>query len=183
MQAGVVALGALYSMGCVLPQEDTLLQELTRRNRPPWIREDSVKLNGDLPRLVVSGNDPECELHFEALVEDPDVDDTVRWRYYVDFSQANPAPEREGIFTNAGTALRAPSAKLDVARIADHPRFAEGSHMVTLMVFDGELGALKGPGSLPPDDPIAGVADGGNPRYSTTVTWMVTIKSGACIQP
>jgi hypothetical protein len=183
MRVGIAALGALCGTGCLLPQEDGVLEEFPRRNRPPWIREDSVKMNGELPRLVSSGNAPECELHFEALVEDPDVDDLVRWRYYVDFSQANPAPEQEGEFTNTGNALRRESAQLAVPKIAEHPRFGVGTHMVTLMVFDGELGALKGPGSLPPDDLIPGVPDAGNPRYSTTVTWVVAItNSGDCLQ-
>lgn len=181
MRVGLVALGALYGAGCLLPQEDMLLQTITPTNRSPWIRENRVTLNGAAARVLTSGNAPTCSLVFEATAEDPDVDDTVRWRYYVDFSDANRAPELEGTFTNTGTAQRAESPKLTVLDIANSPRFQIGTHVVTFMVFDGELGARDGPGSVPPPDIVPGGSDGGNPRYSDTVAWVVTVtNSGQC---
>jgi hypothetical protein len=174
MRIGLVALGAAFGMGCLLPQEDTLLEDLILRNRPPRIVEDQTTLNRFPNRVLTVGNGPGCRLEFEAVVEDPDIDDSVIARWYVDFDTSPedrqvPVHEEE---LPTGQVKRI--AAWDVLEVEDNPRFPVGTHVVTLMAFDGDLGTFDGPGKQPPPDPVPGV-DGGNPNYSTTFDWFVTV--------
>lgn len=182
MRVGALTLGAVLGTGCLLPQEDTLLEDFTPVNRPPRILEDQARLNSNPQRQQEIGNGYGCELHFEAFVEDPDVEQLVRWRWYVDYYTSDldrTAPVDENVFTNNGKALRPPT-RFIVPKLADNPQFRPGVHVVTLMVFDGILGTFDGPGT-PPSDP-AGV-DAGNPFYSTTFDWIVTVNVEDCAQP
>ena len=177
MQVGIAALGALYGTGCLLPQEDTVLEPLILKNRPPRIVEETANVNSVFKlHAFTVGNGPECHLIFEAFAEDLDIDDSPIARWYVDFD-ASPlerqVPIKEDVLLPNGQAQRGPT-KLTILDVANSARFQVGTHVVTLMVFDGDLGTFDGPGSIPPADPIPGV-DGGNPHFSTTYDWFITV--------
>jgi hypothetical protein len=187
---GIVALGAAFGTGCLLPQEDAIHNTLILKNRPPRILEETAKLNNEpLRRVLTWGNDPGCRLEFEAFVEDPDIDDPVRFRWYVDYEPGTPdagssdrqLPIDEGERASSGEALRTPSVSL-VVQTQNNAKFGPGDHVVTLMAFDGYLAAFEGPGIMPEPDVVPG-SSAKNPRYSTTFDWFVTIQNGPCPPP
>ena len=184
MRVGVVALGALCGTRCLLPQEDTVLSELILRNHPPRIVEETAQVNQSARRTLTFGNDPGCQLQFQAAVEDPDIDDPVTFRWYVDYEPlladaGVPQNDRhlalvQDTLVPSGQALR---GTVTLTRFTENnPRFAAGNHNVTLMIFDGRLAPEQGPGTTPDPDPATG-----DPSYSTTFDWFVTIENGPCL--
>jgi hypothetical protein len=181
MQAAVIAVSAALGSGCLLPQEDTELGDFTRLNRPPRIVEDPNGIFPDRQTTVENGLGCSSKVDFEAPVEDPDIDDAVTWRWYIDYDPENARTNRardEGVLPPTGEARRG-SVKFGVP-VADNPDFLPGVRVVTLMVFDGNLGTFEGPGSTPPVDRLPGL-DAGNPRYSTTFDWIVTVRNEDCL--
>jgi hypothetical protein len=179
MPAFVAILGAALGSGCLLPQEDSKLQNYTQPNRPPRIVENWI----EPPRqttvgtrsLSTDGGVAACKVEFAAFVEDPDIDDAVTWRWYIDYDPEKPERNRpmlEGQLAPTGKPLRG-SVRFPVP-IQDNPDFREGVRVVTVMVFDGHLGTFDGPGSVPPPEPVPGT-DGGLVHYSTTFDWVVTV--------
>lgn len=117
--------------GCLLPQEDTLLEGLPqRRNRPPRIVETQVQP----PERIIRnfGANGLCELEFSVVVEDPDVDDLVTVRWYVDYDEQNPTgPYREFQLANNGEPQRGDRATLRMPlRAANSPLGPLGDHLV-----------------------------------------------------
>jgi hypothetical protein len=167
MPVCVAILGAALGSGCLLPQEDSKLQNFTQANRPPRILENTIE-----PARLSTVT---CRGDFAAFVEDPDLDDAVTWRWYIDYDRENPnrnRPRREGQLAPTGKPLREPSVTFGVT-IRD-PDFQAGVRVVTLMVFDGHLGTFDGPGSVPPPEPVPGT-DAVLVRYSTTFDWVVAV--------
>lgn len=169
--------GVLLLGGCLLPQDDTLLDPLPRKNRPPRILEQNVQ---PAQHVTVATN---CGTEFSAFVEDPDIDDKLTYRWYVDYDPTVNSPTRapfeEGQLQNNGQPVRSSSATWTADTGSTRTPLSEvGPHLVTLMVFDGTLGVFDGPGSIPPPDPVEGV-DAGNPHYSDSYSWAVDISPTA----
>ncbi len=170
---------AYMASGCLIPQEDTLLESLPqRRNRPPRIVETQVQ---PLERIIQDfGASGLCELDFSVVVEDPDVDDLLTVRWYLDYDDQNPTgPYREFQLINNGEPQRGdrPTLRINL-RAANSPLSAPGVHLVEAVVADTRLvGREPVPvGRLP-------LADGGaiiNPGFVVTYTWYVTTVSGGC---
>jgi hypothetical protein len=169
VRAAILGVGAVIGSGCLLPQEDGVLQPFVLPNNPPRIKAE----NAEPPKNTTIGVDG-CRKEFKVPVEDPDVDDRVQSRWYVDYDFENDetnTPTDEITLENTGEAVRGPATKT----FTNGP-FGElataGTHVVTLMVFDGELGVFDGPNSIPRSRPIPGF-DGGNPTYSDSYDWIV----------
>lgn len=182
MTLGTLLAGVLLLGGCLLPQDDTLLDPLPQKNRPPRILEQNVQ---PAQNVSVATN---CSIEFSAFVEDPDVDDKLTYRWYIDYNPTagslTRTPFEEGQLLNNGQPVRSSSAtyKGDTGNTST-PLAEIGLHRVTLMVFDGTLGVFDGPGSVPPADPVEGV-DAGNPHYSDSYTWIVDVSSSVeCVRP
>jgi hypothetical protein len=165
--------------GCLIPQDDTLLESLPqRRNRPPRVVETQVQ--PPQPILDDFGANGLCEQDFSVLVEDPDVDDLLTVRWYLDYDDQNPTgPYREFQLANNGEPQRGDRATLRVnLRAANSPLSAPGPHLVEAVVADTRLVGR---------DPVPVgriVLDGGtvilNPGYAVTHAWFVTTVQGDC---
>jgi hypothetical protein len=159
----------------LLSQDDpTALPPLI--NRPPRIIEEQAVVNGSAARELTINVNVDCNasLEFSAPVEDPDIDDQLVARLFVDYSpvsdlsQAQP-PFRESVLVNQGSPVRI--ARFDAIKpwAEGSPFKTVGTHVVDLLVTDGRIGY---PGQAPPPDPVEGY-DAGDPRYSVTHTWVI----------
>jgi hypothetical protein len=164
--------------GCLVPQDDTLLEGIPqRRNRPPRIVENQVQPSE--PIITDFGAGGLCELDFSVIVEDPDVDDLVTVRWYVDYDSQNPTGAyREFQLANNGQPQRGDRATLRInLRAANSPLSAPGEHLVEALVADTRLVGRE-------PVPVSQInLDGGviiNPGYVVTHTWFVTTVSGEC---
>jgi hypothetical protein len=165
--------------GCLVPQDDTLLEGIPdRKNRPPRIVETQVQP----PESIIGdfGAGDLCELDFSVVVEDPDVDDLLTVRWYVDYDAQNPTGAyREFQLANNGQPQRGDRATLRInLRAANSPLSALGTHLVEAVVADTRLVNRE-------PVPISRVVlDGGgviiNPGYVVTHAWFVTTVTGEC---
>jgi hypothetical protein len=165
--------------GCLVPQDDTFLEGIPeRRNRPPRIVENQVQ--PPEPIIEDFGAGDLCELDFSVIVEDPDVDDLLTVRWYLDYDTQNPTgPYREFQLANNGQPQRGDRATLRInLRAANSPLSAPGVHLVEAVVADTRLVGRE-------PVPISTIVlDGGgviiNPGYTVTHAWFVTTVSGEC---
>jgi hypothetical protein len=165
--------------GCLIPQDDTLLAGLPqRRNRPPRI----VEMQVQPPERIIRdfGAEGLCELDFSVVVEDPDVDDLLTVRWYLDYDDQDPTgPYREFQLANNGEPQRGDRATLRInLRAANSPLSAPGDHLVEAVVSDTRL-----VGREPVPVGRIDLADGGaiiNPGYVVTHAWFVTTVRGDC---
>jgi hypothetical protein len=165
--------------GCLVPQDDTLLESIPqRRNRPPRIVETQVQPSEPIIRDF--GASGLCELDFSVVVEDRDVDDLLTVRWYLDYDDLNPTgPYREFQLANNGEPQRGDRATLRInLRTANSPLSAPGEHLVEAVVSDTRLVNRE------PVPVGTVVLDGGtviiNPGYVVTHTWFVTTVRGDC---
>jgi len=122
-------------------------------------------------------------LHFSFSAEDPDINDTLTVRWYVDYP-ASSAIEPEQRLAINGQAIRDDKGSLDVDlsnhALAIPASFLQqpGTHVVEALLFDFALGELRRP---VPFDPAT---DGGipNPSYVVSYAWVVEA-SHACPLP
>jgi hypothetical protein len=174
-----LAWAAAVAGGCLVPQDDTLLEGIPeRRNRPPRIVEDQVQPPDSIIQDFGAGD--LCELDFSVVVEDPDVDDLITVRWYLDYNNQNPTGYyREFQLANNGEPQRGDRATLRInLRAANSPLSTPGTHLVEAVVADTRLvGRDPQPVSTIPLD------DGGviiNPGYVVTRSWFVTTVRGDC---
>ncbi len=144
-----VAVAALLTQGCLLPQEDPVLPDLPpKRNTPPELRFDTAV---PARRNTVLNLDPLCpnkDRPFSIGVVDPDLGDTIYSRWYVDddskftslgvegkgLDPRPTVPERGilkpiEVFYSTG-ALLSPMAHFVTVVIADRPFPPEGINLV-----------------------------------------------------
>jgi hypothetical protein len=174
---GAVFLAGLLLLlaGCLLPQNDTILQDIPPPvNRPPAILEAEVQ---PTPRVFTVDGGPGCpNLAFIAPVEDPDVGDTLYYDYYVD-SVATSGQVAQGTIPPSGSAVRAEAATYTVSFASPGPLQTPGGHFVEVLVADGPLvngSPLPRTVSLP---------DGGtrvDPTFAVSYVWLVTVTGGSC---
>ncbi|WP_224240913.1 hypothetical protein [Hyalangium gracile] len=166
--------------GCLVPQDDTLLESIPqRRNRPPRIVETQVQPPN--PIIQDFGAGGLCELDFSVLVEDPDVDDLLTVRWYLDYDNQNPTGFfREFKLANNGEPQRGDRATLRInLRAANSALSTPGVHLVEALVSDTRLTGRE-------PEPVSTVTlDGGtvivNPGYAVTQAWFVTTVRGDCL--
>jgi len=170
----LLAVGPCTLGACVLPQEDQVLNFPPLRNRPPRIMEELGVIPE--PRLIVVDTDcPRLEFSFRA--EDPDIQDTLRVRWYIDYTvfpsfiqdkeqelrpNGNPIRSEQGsyIVDLTSQSLPVPESYLQVI----------GTHVVEAILFDGSLfGTQRRP------QPRTPAVDGGieNPSYAVSYAWVV----------
>jgi len=162
----------LVLSGCLIPQESRILEPVpAARNRPPRILEEVVTP----PRVIRTGNGPNCRLDFEYKVEDPDVEDnlTTRWYIYTNFDPNLPA-YREGQIPPDGKTVRDRSATLSIDfAAAENPLRLEGVYAVEGLVSDGTLiNRQPQPRHLPGGDT--------DPTYAVSYAWVVIVTAGSC---
>lgn len=156
--------------GCLIPQEDEILEPIYVKNRPPRLIEQNITPQRDL----LTGVD--CVLPFEVPVEDPDVDDFLTYRYYVDYDLNRGAPDFEAVIPPDGQVIRKNSAVATSTNDLDKTALNQpGDHVVTVMVFDGTLGSFEGPGESPDPVAIPGSDGGFDPRYSVSYNWIIRV--------
>ncbi|KFE70619.1 hypothetical protein [Hyalangium minutum] len=166
--------------GCLVPQDDTLLEGgiPQRRNRPPRIVENQVQPSE--PIINDFGTGGLCELDFSVIVEDPDVDDLVTVSWYLDYDSQRPTGfYSEVALANNGQPQRGDRAMLRInLRAANSPLSAPGVHLVEAVVTDTRLVGRE------PVPLSQVVLDGGgviiNPGYVVTHAWFVTTVGGGC---
>jgi hypothetical protein len=167
----------------LLPQDDTpALPPL--KNRPPRIIEDQAVVNGSPARQLTIQVGEGCpSLEFSAPVEDPDIDDQLIARLFVDYEVVSAAeqhkakpPIREIILMNQGTPLRTARFEDVNPNAQGNPLGEETTHIVDLLVTDGRIGF---PGMQPPKEPVEGYEQL-DPRYSVTYTWVIHTEKANC---
>ena len=169
---GVLALLAAGLGACLIPPDDRILDfPPPAQNRPPRIIENLAQPD----RRVTLGTGTTCLQTFSVQVEDPDVDDPIIARWYVDYdATSNPAPYgQDQRLDNNGKALRDEPATLTLAPSSSgSPLATTGAHLVEVLVADGRLVNRE-------PLPHPSVEDGGlNPSYAVTYAWLVTVDDG-----
>ncbi|WP_163864716.1 hypothetical protein [Myxococcus eversor] len=173
----VLSVGLGLLAGCLLPQDDTLLDEPPRfMNRSPRIIESLV-----LPqeRIIQDFGASRCELTFEVAVEDPDVDDRIKVHWFIDYSPQDPrGPYREIALTNNGEARRPDRGTLRInLASANSVLSTPGQHLVEALVSDAELTDRQ------PESQVVNLPDGGSiidPGFVISYSWVVTTVQGDC---
>ncbi len=141
-------------------------------------------VNGSAARqMTVRVGDGCNALEFSAPVEDPDVDDQLIARLFVDYE---PVPEselhkaqmpiREMTLVNQGTAQRTARFEEVNPTARGNPLGMPGTHIVDLLVTDGRIGF---PGVQPQPERVEGYAEP-DPRYSVTYSWVIHTVDEAC---
>lgn len=170
----------MASVACVLPQDDIVLPELPRkRNSPP-----RILLNTVTPQVKATLDlGINCKrIGFSVNVEDPDVGDLIRNRWFVDpneqhTTQGFDGTELRGATTAVRTNAAAPPSDIYSGTLAN-----EGTHVVEVVISDGELSQ----GATPRPNSIQGpLADGGfgpveDITYIDTYSWFITTRSMPC---
>nr|WP_217440766.1 MULTISPECIES: hypothetical protein [Myxococcus] len=164
-------------VGCLLPQDDTLLDEPPRfMNRSPRIIESLV-----LPQehIIQDFGGSRCELTFEVAVEDPDVDDRIKVHWFIDYSPQDPrGPYREIALTNNGEARRPDRGTLRINLASANAELSTpGQHLVEALVSDAELTDRE------PESQVVNLPDGGSiidPGFVISYSWVVNTVQGDC---
>ncbi len=166
--------GACTLSACLLPQEDRVLNFPPLRNRPPRIMEELGVLPD--PRVIAIGTGcPRLDFRFRA--EDPDVDDTLFVRWYVDYTVLPFfIPDQEQRLAPSGRPIRNEQGSYSVDLASPSLRAPEnllqvpGTHVVEAILFDGTLFGLQ---RRP--QPRSPAVDGGveNPSYAVSYAWVV----------
>lgn len=174
---GLVA-AACGASGCLIRQEDTLLQEVPEfMNRPPRIIESQVKPQQRITRDFGANG---CDLTFEVAVEDPDVGDRIVVSWYVDYNLQDPqGPYRQYELAATGEARRTDRGTLTISlESANNPLGAPGPHLVEALVSDTGLVDRE-----PQTRQVVQLPDGGtlvDPGYVTSYAWVVNTVPGDC---
>lgn len=172
-RAIAVTMGLLFTaQGCIIPQDETFLDPLPpRKNRPPRI----VPENIIGPTQV--GSDPDVcgDYTYSVAVEDADVDDIIRWAFFIDYSPTTPNVQRTGFIIPNGTTVRAGATitfNSSTSRL-----FTSGNHQLDVVVGDTDFDS----DTRVPAPHSQGVDGGpGDPGYTDTYTWFVETIPGAC---
>lgn len=173
-----LALQAGAGSGCLWPQDDQLFSELPpQANRPPRIVPTlPIRPQLDSSFLPTKDGNP-CPLPFAFSVEDPDISDVIRTRWFV----YEPGADRSVSFTGdrvpAGlTAVRPTTVTAPPALGRTGSALIQnGEHRVEVVIADNEfdgpdIDTLPKPRTLP---------DGGvveDKAYTDSYIWIVTTK-------
>jgi hypothetical protein len=161
----VLVLALLVLPGCPILAPDNYFQD-----RPPRLVEEFSWPPGYQVRVTA---DQGCTpIEFSARVEDPDLDDDIRYRWFV-----NDDLKSEDVVRNTTSEmLRAePLAWSVTPRNPDGALPGPGTYLVELIAADAEfVGREPQPRRPRPDG-------GGDPTYADSRVWVVTVEPGpAC---
>ncbi|MCP3138011.1 hypothetical protein [Pyxidicoccus xibeiensis] len=173
-----LVVAAWAATGCLIPQDDTQLEGVPAfMNRPPRIIESLVSPQ---QRIISDFGAGACDLTFEVVVEDPDVDDRIVVHWYLDYNPQDPrGPYRQYELSGDSSGPRRSdrgSLLISLAS-ANSPLGTSGPHLVEAVVSDAELVnrvARSRPVQLPDGTFIE------NPGYVTTYAWVVNTVQGDC---
>lgn len=171
-----ISVGALG--GCLIPQGEEYLSELPAKlNHPVRIVEKQVQP----PERIIRGYGTDlCDLDFSVIVEDPDIGDTIRAYWFVDYDTNQP----RGADSEVKIEPKGIKAARD-ERASFHSRFdpadinrlnIPGDHVVEVVVTDT---ALAGREAQPKG--IIQRPDGTNyvdPGYTASYAWFVRTETG-----
>ncbi len=174
-------LGGVCLFGCLVPQDDNVLFDLPpQRNSPPRVVVGQTQPQQVVTLLLGDG----CrQPSFEAKVEDPDLKDVIRNRWFIDpngthtslFTDGQPLPE-------SLTSIRSSSVKMPTTLFTASPLATAGTHVIELLIADGELSE----GAQPFVRTVTGaLPDGGrgtltDQSYVDTYQWFVTTDLKPC---
>jgi hypothetical protein len=160
---------------CLLPQDDTILEDIPPPvNQPPAIVEDGAQPPTRI--FSVDGGAGCPDLTFSVPVEDPDLEDTLYFDFYVD-STADTGQVAQGTVPPSGGFIRTELASYTVDFSKSGPVQTPGMHLVEVLVADGPL--VNGV----PLPRTVSLPDGGtrvDPTFSVSYTWLVTVTGGNC---
>ncbi len=178
-----VAVAAVLVHGCLLPQEDQVFADLPpKKNSYPRIVEGLQKPTDQAVSLELGAN---CKRTvFSVVVEDPDVADRIRNKWFVDpdigfttvsFSTQSLGESKLAIRNtpfSAPTQLFSPGSQL----------YEPGMHRLVVVIADGEFEASSI--ATTPRSILVNI-DGGSelfsdPSYTDTYTWNVTTSLAPC---
>jgi hypothetical protein len=168
---------ALFASGCLLPQDDTVLDfpdNPTRFNRPPQIL-GTISPSQNVVTLLVGEQCPPTE--FRVSVKDLDVGDYLYARWFLDIIDSNNVtttfedeterlpPNNQEVRTLGRFISRSASAQA----LGLSP---SGQKFLRLVVADRPF---SGPNPIPVPDPLP---DGGvNPAETDSFEWRITAKA------
>lgn len=173
-----LALQAGAGSGCLWPQDDQLFSELPRQaNRPPRIVPSlPIKPQLDSSFLPTKDGNP-CPLPFQFNVEDPDISDQIRTRWFVYAPGATRSVSFTGDLVSPGlTAIRPKTVTAPPALGRTGSDLVQnGEHRVEVVIADNEF---VGPDveTLPFTRPLP---DGGtveDKSYTDSYIWIITTK-------
>ena len=168
---GAAALSAVLYLGCLLPQDDTLLEDIAPPvNQPPAILESEVQPSSRA--FTVDGGAGCPTVVFSAPLEDPDIQDILYFDYYLDTLQVE-----QGTVPPSGNAFRTEAATYTVDFADAGPVQSPGMHVVEVLVADGPL--VNGV----PVPRMVLLPDGGtrvDTTYAVSYVWLMTVTGGAC---
>lgn len=182
---GCLVGAVLLWSGCLFPVPGDAIDPLPHaRNRPPRIEESNVTPPDRIVQLDPANG---CVLQLGLPVSDPDLEDVITVRWFVDFN-ARPV-EGESPDTSFSETLLLPtgredrgSASLTLRTNTPGSRLAPlGTHLVEAYVSDGRLQVVNENGvlvvrPLPREvDVDGGVID---PNYVVSYAWFVVTPSG-----
>ncbi|HEX8823503.1 MAG TPA: hypothetical protein VF794_26505 [Archangium sp.] len=163
--------------GCLIPQEETYLNEFPEpRNRPPRIVEQQVQP----PERIIRGYGSDlCEFQFSVIVEDPDLNDTLYVNWFVDYDPTQlRGADGVGRLQPNNKVVRDERASFNpkIPSI-DYSRLnVPGDHVVEVVVSDTPL-----VGRDPERFFVKRLADGTevyDQGYSATYAWFVRTEPG-----
>ncbi|QSQ25755.1 hypothetical protein JY651_12825 [Pyxidicoccus parkwayensis] len=176
--AGLLVLVAWGATGCLIPQDDTQLDSIPEfMNRPPRIIESLVTPQ---TRIISNfGAGQQCDLTFEVVVEDPDVDDSLVVNWFVDYNPQDPRqPYRQYALAPTNEPRRADRGTLLISLAsANNPLGTPGPHLVEALVSDTAL-VDRVPRSETMQLPDGTTLQ--NPGFVTTYAWVVNTVQGDC---
>jgi hypothetical protein len=167
---------ALALGGCLMPQDDELLPELPpTKNRPPRILEGSAVPQQQVSIPVGFNCTPERWagiFEFSAKVEDPDVDNPIRNRWFVDPDDKHTTVFFQGLTLPPSTKpTRDTPVKAPANLIASSPLSTPGKRRLVLVISDGEFEE-----GVTPTRRLVRLPDGGlteDLSYTDSFTWLV----------
>jgi hypothetical protein len=170
-----LALIAGSGSGCFWPQDDQLLSEIPpQKNRPPRIRPSPSKPDVDSSFLPSFMGSP-CPLPFQFNVEDPDLADNIRTRWFVYQPGAGRGVAFQGqTVLGSTTPIRGTTVTAPITLNGPGSELIQnGEHRVEVVIADGEFAGSTT--ELLPRSPRI-LPDGGtieDQSYIDTYLWIV----------
>lgn len=178
LQVLTLTLSTLLISGCIVPQDDYVLEDLPlKKNRPVRIIPQQIAPANNVIELK---NGAGCSIEFSVAVEDPDVDNVIRASFFIDFDRTvtnNPSVNRD-IFPTSSATVRPTFAR--VTYTGSDPNinlFTVDTHTVDIFVTDTSLDEKR------EARPASTFADGGAVRdqgFTDSFTWYVNTVPGNC---
>jgi hypothetical protein len=170
--------------GCLVPQDDQVLPTLPPRlNSPPRIIRGLVRPAQREAKVYTGAG---CRTEFAVVVEDTDLGDTLRSRWFIDPNNeytstpgtfAQDGPRVPGGTEPTRTMKEAPQLQTALTGLTDSQ-----AHRLEVWVTDGEFSEYNDPppGGLTVVGQMVTMPDGGqveNPAFFDSYEWLVTVEA------